>query len=130
MLWNLDTENMNALFGEVINTHRASIGLPPVDNVRDHVFTDQPWLAADPSLGPWLEPADLDVVQTGAWIRSDERPLPADVEAFLDAGTPPVYVGFGSMPMPTRTASPGQSSRRSARRAAAHSSPAAGPTWP
>jgi vancomycin aglycone glucosyltransferase len=99
VLWNLDTDNVNALFGGAINTHRASIGLPPVDNVRDHVLTDRPWLAADPSLGPWLEPADLDVVQTGAWIRPDERPLPADVEAFLDAGTPPVYVGFGSMPM-------------------------------
>ncbi|WP_433250066.1 glycosyltransferase [Streptosporangium sp. CA-135522] len=99
VLWDLNTENMNALFGEAINTHRASIGLPPVDNVRDHVFTDRPWLAADPILGPWLQPADLDVVQTGAWIRSDERPLPAGLEAFLDAGTPPVYVGFGSMPM-------------------------------
>ncbi|MET8678067.1 glycosyltransferase [Streptomyces sp. NPDC004647] len=98
-LWDLNTENMNALFGEAINTHRASIGLPPVDNVRDHVFTDQPWLAADPTLGPWLEPADLDVVRTGAWIRPDERPLPAELVAFLDAGTPPVYVGFGSMPM-------------------------------
>jgi len=31
-------------------THRASVGLPPVDNVRDHVFTDHPWLAADPTL--------------------------------------------------------------------------------
>ncbi|MFD0372294.1 SAM-dependent methyltransferase [Streptomyces sp. NPDC127114] len=25
----------------------------PVDNVRDHVFGDRPWLAADPVLGPW-----------------------------------------------------------------------------
>ena len=98
VLWDLDIQNYNALFGEALNTHRASIGLPPVDNVRDHVFTDQPWLAADPILGPWQEPADLDVVQTGAWILPDERPLPAELEAFLDAGTPPVYVGFGSMP--------------------------------
>lgn len=41
----------------------------------------------------------LDVVQTDAWILPDERPLPNEVEAFLDAGTPPVYVGFGSMLM-------------------------------
>jgi vancomycin aglycone glucosyltransferase len=44
--------------------------------------------------------ADLDVVQTGAWIVPDERPLPAGLEAFLDAGPPPVYVGFGSMRAP------------------------------
>ncbi|WP_405810725.1 glycosyltransferase [Streptomyces sp. NBC_00210] len=99
VLWDLDAQRVNALYGEALNTHRASIGLPPVDNVRDHVFTDQPWLAADPILGPWQELTDLDVVQTGAWILPDERPLPADLVAFLDVGTPPVYVGFGSMPM-------------------------------
>lgn len=50
-------------------------------------------------MAPWPQPADIDVTQTGAWIRPDERPLPADLEAFLDAGTPPVYVCFGSMPL-------------------------------
>ncbi len=39
------------------------------------------------------------MVQTGAWILPDERPLPADLEAFLTAGEAPVYVGFGSMPL-------------------------------
>ncbi|MGW1955168.1 glycosyltransferase [Streptomyces sp. NPDC001920] len=96
-LWDLNAEHLNALFGEAVNTRRALHGLPPVDHVRDHVLTDRPWLAADPALSPWPEPADGTVVQTGAWIRPDERPLPADLEAFLDAGAPPVYVGFGSM---------------------------------
>ena len=48
---------MNELFGEALNTRRASIGLPPVDNVFGYGFTDHPWLAADPILGPWQEPA-------------------------------------------------------------------------
>jgi vancomycin aglycone glucosyltransferase len=100
VLNDLDIQNYHALFGEALNSHRVSIGLPPVDNVRDHVITDSPWLAADPTLAPWQEPADLDVGQTGAWILPDERPLPAELEAFLDAGTPPVYVGFGSMRAP------------------------------
>ena len=99
VLWDLQAEGLNTVFGPPIKNHRASIGLPPVDDIGDHVFTDRPWLAADPTLGPWVQPADLDVVQTGAWALPDERPLPADVEAFLDAGTPPVYVGFGSIPM-------------------------------
>ncbi|MEV0353340.1 glycosyltransferase [Nonomuraea sp. NPDC050680] len=98
-LWDLHAEHMKALFGEVINTHRSSIGLPPVDGIRDLVFTDHPFLAADPVLGPWQETPDLDVVQTGAWMRPDERPLPADLAAFLAAGAEPVYVGFGSMLM-------------------------------
>ncbi|MGW0548017.1 glycosyltransferase [Streptomyces altiplanensis] len=98
-LWDLDARSIDALFGEALNTNRVSAGLPPVDNVRDYVIGDRPWLATDPVLDPWLETPDLDVVQTGAWILPDERPLPAELVAFLEAGEPPVYVGFGSMPM-------------------------------
>lgn len=119
-LWDYDARSANEVFGEVVNTHRASVGLPPVAAVRDHVFTDRPWLATDPVLDPWrpwpseaaVEGASersaeaaaegesfpgLDVVQTGTWIVPDERPLAAELTAFLDAGAPPVYVGFGSI---------------------------------
>ena len=100
VLWELNAQGYNAVFGPALNTHRAANGLPPVDNVRHYLLGDHPWLAADPVLAPWPETADLDVVQTGAWILPDERPLPAGLEAFLDAGPPPVYVGFGSMRAP------------------------------
>ncbi|MFJ4582542.1 glycosyltransferase [Streptomyces echinatus] len=99
VLWDLDARSVDALFGEALNTNRASIGLPPVADVRDYVIGERPWLATDPVLDPWHETPDLDVVQTGAWILPDPRPLPAGLTAFLDAGAPPVYVGFGSMPM-------------------------------
>ncbi|PSM44948.1 glycosyl transferase [Streptomyces dioscori] len=98
-LWDQDARDAQTVFGEVINGHRVSIGLPPVGNVRDHVFTGRPWLASDPVLAPWQQPSDLEVVQTGAWLVPDERPLPAALSEFLEAGTPPVYVGFGSVPM-------------------------------
>ncbi|WP_063018295.1 glycosyltransferase [Nocardia niwae] len=97
VLWEQDAQRVNALYGAALNSHRAAIGLPPVDNVRDHVLTGRPWLAADETLCPSQGMTDLDVVQTGAWILPDERPLPDDLTAFLDAGEPPVYVGFGSM---------------------------------
>ncbi|MFD7659158.1 glycosyltransferase [Actinosynnema sp. NPDC059797] len=99
VLWDLDARHVNALFGEAINTGRASIGLPPVGDVRDYVVGRRPWLATDPVLDPWRGSPDLDVVQTGAWLLEDERPLPDELVAFLDAGEPPVYVGFGSMPL-------------------------------
>ncbi|MDX3454006.1 glycosyltransferase [Streptomyces sp. ME02-8801-2C] len=115
VLWNLTRESFDLLYGPGINAHRTSIGQAVVDDTLRHVFTDRPLLAADPVLGPWptgptkpKEPpyasdagagAGLAVVQTGAWILPDERPLPAEVLAFLDAGESPVYVGFGSMPM-------------------------------
>ncbi len=101
VLWQQDAQRVNALYGEALNRQRAAVGLPPVDNVRDHVITDRPWLAADPVLAPWKDLTDLDIVQTGAWILPDERPLPNELEAFLDAGEPPVYAGFGSMAMRT-----------------------------
>ncbi|MGZ4565167.1 MAG: glycosyltransferase [Mycobacterium sp.] len=99
VLWWMDGQQMNTLFGATLNGHRASLGLPPVDDIRDYALTERPWLAADPTLAAWPERSGLDVVQTGAWLLADERPLPADVAAFLDAGPAPVYVGFGSMPM-------------------------------
>ncbi|MEW2049013.1 glycosyltransferase [Streptomyces sp. NPDC005476] len=97
VLWEQDAQRVNALYGEALNSQRTAIGLPPVDNVRDHVLTDRPWLAADTTLCPSQGMTDLDVVQTGAWILPDDRPLAHDLEAFLAAGAPPVYVGFGSM---------------------------------
>jgi vancomycin aglycone glucosyltransferase len=98
-LWAQDAERVSALYAEPLNRGRAAIGLPPIDNVRDHVITNQPWLAADPILAPWKDLTDFDIVQTGAWILPDDRPLPAQLETFLAAGEPPVYMGFGSMAM-------------------------------
>lgn len=99
VLWRQDAERINALYKEPLNRHRLAIGLPPVEDVRDYVMPDRPWLAADPVLGPWKDLTDFDLVQTGAWILPDDRPLPDELEDFLDAGEPPVYVGFGSMMM-------------------------------
>jgi vancomycin aglycone glucosyltransferase len=100
LLNELDIENYNLVFGPVINSRRAANGLAPVDDVRDYVFGRQPWLAADPVLAPWPDADGLDVVQTGAWIRPDERPLPAELDKWLSAGPAPVYLSFGSMRAP------------------------------
>ncbi|MBZ9734119.1 glycosyltransferase [Mesorhizobium sp. CA18] len=97
LLWELDIRTKNALFGEAINGHRASLGLPPVENVRDYVYGNPVLLACDPTLGPWPGSDLIDAVQTGAFILPDERPLPDGLKAFLDAGPRPVYVGFGSI---------------------------------
>lgn len=101
-LWKRDVEVMNAVFGGGLANLRTSVGLPMVDNIRDHVFTSRPLLASDPVLAPFkpLNSSNVDVVQTGAWLVRDERPLPSDLLAFLDNGSPPIYVGLGSLPAP------------------------------
>ena len=55
-LWARDAALFNGAFGDALNAHRTSVGLEPVDDVRGHIFTDRPWLAADQTLAPWPEP--------------------------------------------------------------------------
>jgi len=95
-LWMQDAARFNDLFGAAVNARRASLGLAEISDVRNHMMTEQPWLAADATLGPWPDPTDSHVFQTGAWILPDERPLSCDLNKFLERGDPPIYFGFGS----------------------------------
>ena len=95
--WANDALGWNAVWGPPLDARRAALGLAPVEDVRSHIFGDRPWLAADPILAPWPGADDDAVWQTGAWIVDDDRPLADELEAFLDAGEPPVYFGFGSI---------------------------------
>jgi sterol 3beta-glucosyltransferase len=79
---------------------RTMLNLPPLGLKPPIPSSKQPVLGAySPTLSPrpgdW--PPDWQVV--GAWL--DETPPgwqpPADLAAFLAAGPPPVYLGFGSM---------------------------------
>ncbi|MEU4775396.1 glycosyltransferase [Micromonospora sp. NPDC023644] len=99
-LWAANLRQVNDTFGVPLNALRAGLGLAPVDDVSDHIHTDQPWLATDPTLAPWPDAAGTDVYQPGAWLLPDERPLPTELRTFLDAGAPCVYVGFGSVAAP------------------------------
>ena len=84
---------------ERVNANRARLGLDPIDDVLRHVVTMQPWLAADATLAPLPTMPGMTVTQTGAWILADSTPLSPEIDEFLDAGEPPLYFGFGSMPV-------------------------------
>ena len=90
------TWNERAL--ERINRNRLRLGMDPIDDVLEYVLTDHTWLAADAALAPVPATPGRKIFQTGAWVLADSTPLPADLEAFLESGEPPVFVGFGSMP--------------------------------
>ncbi|MCA9792010.1 MAG: glycosyltransferase family 1 protein [Candidatus Eremiobacteraeota bacterium] len=98
-LWEQDAQRWNDQWQSIVNSHRSRLGLAQVERVRDYVLTERPWLACDPSLGPWPSD-DPSVFQTGAWLLPDPNPLEAELEAFLQAGEPPVYFGFGSIRAP------------------------------
>jgi vancomycin aglycone glucosyltransferase len=99
-LWAQDARRWNEQWSALLNPRREKLGLAPVEDVRSYILTDRSWLAADPILAPWPDPADQAVFQTGAWILPDARPLSPELEAFLQAGEPPVYFGFGSLRAP------------------------------
>jgi vancomycin aglycone glucosyltransferase len=96
-LWARDSARFHDLFGAAVNAHRSTLGLSPIGDVRGHMLGDRPWLAADPTLGPWPDHEDGGVFQTGAWILPDDRPLSPELETFLrESRDPPIYFGFGS----------------------------------
>ena len=107
-LWGLSDGIFNFAGAEVINAFRRRSGLPEIRGVWDHVVGRQPLLAADPALAPL--PADLasDVFQTGTWSWNPDAPADneaqASLETFLQKGPPPIYVGFGSMPVGSASA--------------------------
>jgi len=99
----LERQPWQAHIVPAIDRHRASIGLLPVADIHEYLFTARPWLAADTILSP-NDAAAESMVRSDAWILHDSRPLPDDLSAFLEAGAPPVYLGFGSMRMAAESA--------------------------
>jgi vancomycin aglycone glucosyltransferase len=46
---------------------------------------------------PSPDPRGRNVLQTAAWVLADNRPLPAESEAFFEACEPPVGFGLGGV---------------------------------
>jgi UDP:flavonoid glycosyltransferase YjiC (YdhE family) len=91
----------NWLLRGPINHGRARLGLPPIRDALAY-FADpaQSLLPTDGELAPAPADAALCAPPTGALLLDQDEPLPAEVERFLAAGPPPVFIGFGSMPDP------------------------------
>jgi vancomycin aglycone glucosyltransferase len=101
-LWEEHKAAWNGRALERVNANRARWQLDPIQDVLDHILGRQVWLAAEAALGPAPSPTELEVVQPGAWIMEDNRALSPELSAFLAAGEPPIYFGFGSMPAQQR----------------------------
>ncbi|XXT20242.1 glycosyltransferase [Sorangium sp. So ce429] len=101
--WQGESQSWNERLLERLNDNRERLGLGPLGDVLRHILSEDAWLAADRVLGPPPATPGLQVTQTGAWLLPDQTPLVPELEAFLAAGEPPVYVGFGSMPADQQT---------------------------
>jgi vancomycin aglycone glucosyltransferase len=100
-LWRLFMVTLGVQIRRGLNRHRAELGLEPIRDVYANLCGDGALLAADPDLAPGPGDGPIAYQQVGFLHPPDtgER-LPEKLEAFLAAGTPPLYVGFGSMPDP------------------------------
>jgi vancomycin aglycone glucosyltransferase len=100
LLWGVVNRAVEWSIGRKINAHRRAIGLDPVADVFRHVASSRPVVAVDSPLAelPGDCPIDHETIRCLHPLEGDE--LPAKLESFLDSGSPPVYLGFGSMPDP------------------------------
>ncbi|WP_104987668.1 glycosyltransferase [Sorangium cellulosum] len=101
--WQDESRSWNGRVLERLNDNRERLGLGPLSDALSHILGENPWLAADPVLGPLPSTPGLQVAHTGTWLLPDQTPLAPELESFLAAGEPPVYVGFGSMPADQQT---------------------------
>ncbi len=89
-------------FRPAVNRYRAVLGLPPAP-LRGYPRRAVPVLNG---FSPHVVPRPPDwgdhVHVTGYWVPAPDPAWqpPADLLAFLEAGPPPVFIGFGSMPLP------------------------------
>ena len=96
----LSAKVVNAGVLSAVNRGRSELGLPPIDNVLESSIGAGAIAATDAALTIVPPGVALRAVQTGYMHLREPGPLDSEVEAFLDSGSPPVYVGFGSMPVP------------------------------
>ena len=97
LLWQITRWLTNLMFRAPINRHRARLGLSQLPDITAHILCPNPILAMEPELAPVPpEWPDADVI--GYLDPGDGDPLPPEIEAFIESGPEPVYIGFGSMP--------------------------------
>ena len=83
-----------------VNRGRATLGLGALDNPIRQILAGRTILAADRDLGPPPDDAPERAASTDALVLEEPGTLDARVEAFLQQGPAPIYIGFGSMVAP------------------------------
>jgi vancomycin aglycone glucosyltransferase len=100
LLWQAGGPLADLALRGAINRGRATLGLEALDNPIRQILNGRTILAADPDLGPMPDDAPKGAMKTDAWVLEEPGVLDARVEAFLQQGPAPIYIGFGSMIAP------------------------------
>jgi vancomycin aglycone glucosyltransferase len=89
----------NALLKSLINKKRTRTGLQPIDDVSKSYAGKHVIVAADAALNIVNDGVTANYTQTGYLFLSSKNGLTENVEKFIAAGAPPVFIGFGSNPI-------------------------------
>ena len=82
----------------LINKKRKQLGLKPMQDAWLHILSQHVIVASDKVISKVPQDVEPAFTQTGYMhLDQQDRHVP-ELEAFLSAGPPPVYAGFGSMP--------------------------------
>lgn len=100
VLWWMSERVIEVMLSGVYGHGRERLGLSRVRDLIGHAMGEKVLLAADSDLAPVPKDAPVDVEVIGCLHPFTPEPLPEKLEAFIDAGEPPVYIGFGSMTDP------------------------------
>jgi len=99
MMFGFGRKMMNLMIRGFINKLRANYGLAPIQDVWQHWMGENVILACDKELNAAREGTAFAFTQTAFMLLPPKNVLPDEVETFLKAGKPPVYIGFGSNPI-------------------------------
>ena len=97
LLWAINGSLTGRVIDRVHNGIRRQLALEPVE-IRQFLQTAcSYYVAADPTLFPTDRAWGERVIPGNFIFYQDTRPLDPSLQAWLDDGEPPVFVGFGSM---------------------------------
>jgi vancomycin aglycone glucosyltransferase len=92
----------NLAMKSFINKMRTKFSLHPIKDVWEYWMGDNVIVACDKELNAVREGIMFNFTQTGYMLLPSKEALPDYIEKFLDSGSPPVYIGFGSNPVSNR----------------------------
>ncbi len=99
MMFGFGRSVINSFSKGYMNKYRKSVGLPPISDVWTHWMGEEVIMASDPEVSPVSPGVAFPWTQTGFMLLPSEKPLPEEIESFINQGTAPVYIGFGSNPI-------------------------------
>jgi UDP:flavonoid glycosyltransferase YjiC (YdhE family) len=98
MGWNLATYLDKLNLTRLLNKNRRKIGLKSLTYAWEHILGEDVIIASDEEIAAAPPDSATSCVQTGYMHLIQPSQENLKLEAFLNAGPPPIYSGFGSMP--------------------------------